>query len=353
MPIREELVTSAVNFLLDPNVTSSPVENKVSFLRSKNLTQEEIDTALARVRPPSGTVTPASPQTVTAPAQQSYYSQYQQAPPYGWQPPLPPAPPRRDWRDWFIMATVMGGVSYGLYSITKRYIYPLVSPPTPEKLEQDKATVDEQFAKAFAIIEQLTEDTEALKSSEQERTEKLDKIIFELESFMSETRSANRRQDDETDRLRDEMKSLKDVIPKSMSANKEFTDGRLREIANEVKSLKSLIGQRMSSNAPSSPSNGNYLRSTNGNAMSSSPTATPSRDAETKENGEVKESINVETPSAASRQDYISSLGARSTPFGSGMPAGKASIPAWQLAMAKGSGAGESASGSQEAGSSS
>lgn len=28
-------------------------------------------------------------------------------------------PPKRDWRDWFIMATMMGGVGYGLYFITK------------------------------------------------------------------------------------------------------------------------------------------------------------------------------------------------------------------------------------------
>lgn len=28
-------------------------------------------------------------------------------------------PPKRDWRDWFIMATVMGGVSYGLYFVAK------------------------------------------------------------------------------------------------------------------------------------------------------------------------------------------------------------------------------------------
>lgn len=27
--------------------------------------------------------------------------------------------PRRDWRDWFIMATVMGGVGYGLYFVAK------------------------------------------------------------------------------------------------------------------------------------------------------------------------------------------------------------------------------------------
>jgi hypothetical protein len=27
--------------------------------------------------------------------------------------------PRRDWRDWFIMATVVGGVSYGLFTVAK------------------------------------------------------------------------------------------------------------------------------------------------------------------------------------------------------------------------------------------
>jgi peroxin-14 len=27
--------------------------------------------------------------------------------------------PKRDWRDWFIMATVMGGVGYGLFFVAK------------------------------------------------------------------------------------------------------------------------------------------------------------------------------------------------------------------------------------------
>jgi hypothetical protein len=27
--------------------------------------------------------------------------------------------PRRDWRDWFIMATVVGGVGFGLYVTAK------------------------------------------------------------------------------------------------------------------------------------------------------------------------------------------------------------------------------------------
>lgn len=28
-------------------------------------------------------------------------------------------PPKRDWRDWFIMATVVGGVGYGMYFVAK------------------------------------------------------------------------------------------------------------------------------------------------------------------------------------------------------------------------------------------
>ncbi|KAK7753617.1 peroxisomal membrane protein pex14 [Diatrype stigma] len=370
MTIREDIVTSAVSFLQDPNVASSPIESQLSFLHSKNLTQEEIDAAYAR----AGTASPPSQQVVQQqrhqqqpPAPQPYYGQQYPSQPYGWQAP-PPEPPKRDWRDWFIMATVMGGVSYGLYSLTKRYVAPLISPPTPEKLDKDKATVDEQFEKTFASLEQLARDTEALKASEQERTEKLDKVLEELEAVMRDTKAAGRRQEDETDRLRDDMKTLKGAIPGAMAAHKDFTDGRLKEIASEVRSLKALIGQRM--NAPPAPApapapsvaptltaspttttpttttSSNFLRpTTNGSAapLSSPATATgtpSSSSAPAKENGSAANNgdggASVSSPTAG-KQDYLSSLGGRSSPFGSGAPAGKASIPAWQLAAAKSS----------------
>jgi peroxin-14 len=115
MVIREELVASATQFLQDPSVSSSSVENRITFLRSKNLTQEEIDVALSRSSgspaPPSGSPYAGAP---SGPVQ-GYYQQ--PFPQHTWQPPQ--APPRRDWRDWFIMATVVGGVSYGLYSLGK------------------------------------------------------------------------------------------------------------------------------------------------------------------------------------------------------------------------------------------
>lgn len=94
-------------------MASSTVENKMSFLRTKNLTREEIDAALARA---GGHGPP--PMAYAGAPQGPPPAHFQQYPPYAWQPP-PPQTPRRDWRDWFIMATVVSGVGYGLYSLGK------------------------------------------------------------------------------------------------------------------------------------------------------------------------------------------------------------------------------------------
>ncbi|XP_053983010.1 peroxisomal membrane protein PEX14 [Hylaeus anthracinus] len=45
LPLRENLVKTAVEFLQNPKVTSSPVGRKQEFLRRKGLTEEEIQTA--------------------------------------------------------------------------------------------------------------------------------------------------------------------------------------------------------------------------------------------------------------------------------------------------------------------
>lgn len=117
----EQLGNSIPAVLQDPSVASSPVENRIAFLQAKNLTQEEVNAALARAASESGAATPsyAAPQQAVAQQGQPYYGQYsQQYPPYAWQHP-PQEIPRRDWRDWFIMATVVSGLGYGLYSLGK------------------------------------------------------------------------------------------------------------------------------------------------------------------------------------------------------------------------------------------
>ncbi|KAK3381364.1 peroxisomal membrane anchor protein conserved region-domain-containing protein [Podospora didyma] len=334
MAIREDLVASAANFLKDPQVASSPIETRIAFLQAKNLTQEEVSAALARVGPetappPQQAYPPqgAAPSQAQAQAQaQPYYGQYPpHYPPYAWPQP-PQEPPRRDWRDWFIMATVVGGVSYGLFNLGKRYIYPLVAPPTPERLELDKKSIDEQFEKTFALVDQLAKDTEALKAAEQERTQRLDSALGELETVINDLKSANRHRDNEAQRVRDDLQNLKESIPRAMDNQKELTDTRLREVNTDLKSLKTLITQRMNLATAPSPSGGNYLRQTNSNAT---PAAVPVTTG-----NENKNTSNSKAASGADQPKPESSSFGRSSPFSSGMSQ-KASIPAWQLMASK------------------
>ncbi|RJE23554.1 peroxisomal membrane anchor protein [Aspergillus sclerotialis] len=326
---REELVSSA-----DPSVASSPVEKRVAFLQSKNLTQEEIDLALSRAGEDLSAASAAASSQSYPPPQQSYRPPPPAPgygyPPYGqWQPP-PPEPPKRDWRDWFIMATMMGGVGYGLYFITKRYITPLIAPPTPPQLEQDKENIDEQFSRAFTLIEQLSTDTASLKSAEEARTERLDTALREVETVIADLKSSSRRKEDETRRISDEVKSLKDSIPKALEGAREGNENRLRELGTELKSLKVLLGNRLGgSGGPSSPGPGR--------ALGSSPLPGASRPADESSTASSPapptEQESQSTPAGGAQAAPSPSSGATSTnplsQFGK-----SASIPAWQMAAA-------------------
>ncbi|KAG9239440.1 peroxisomal membrane anchor protein conserved region-domain-containing protein [Amylocarpus encephaloides] len=322
MGIREDLVSSAVTFLQDPSVSTSPIENRVAFLQSKNLTQEEVDAALARASgesaPPPSQANYAPQQQITRQSQQNHGG-YQQ---YPWQQPPPPEVPKRDWRDWFIMATVMGGVGYGLYFVAKRYVYPIIAPPTAPQLEQDKKAIDEQFEKAFSLLDQLSKDTDELKASENARTERLDVALTEVESVITELKTASRRREEESRGVTDEVRRLKDLIPKAMEGQKESTDSRLKELNNELKSLKTLMSQRLNPTTMSNPST--YSRPTGVGALSTVNSNSAS-DSATPKPAPVGNGTSTET--------VASVQGRSASPFNTGAPSGKPAIPAWQLAM--------------------
>lgn len=94
----EKLRANRHAVLQDPSVASSPIEKRVAFLQSKNLTQEEVDLALSRVgEDPAAAAAAAG--TVSAPSQGYNSQQVAYRPPpqspqgYGyppynqWQPP--------------------------------------------------------------------------------------------------------------------------------------------------------------------------------------------------------------------------------------------------------------------------
>lgn len=357
MAPREDLVSSAVSFLQDPSVASSPLDKRIAFLQSKNLTPEEIDLSLARAG--DETCAATQPQAVSyyPPLQQQ--STYRQPPgnynynQYGnWQPP--PELPKRDWRDWFIMATVVGGASYGLWVLTQRYIKPLIAPPTPPQLEQDKAAIDEQFARAFALLDTLSSDTAALKEAEQARTQRLDTTLTDVEAVVAELKASNQRREDEARRMEAEIRSIKDTLPKAIDSVREGSEKRLKELSRELSSLKLLMGNRFGTNPVPTSSSGHGISArqpADGESRSGTTSPIPEVGAGNDLNitGVAKSSTvpalgagissGYNPPSVASAQPTISQMSdqrdVRSRLYGaSGVAQGKATIPAWQMALA-------------------
>jgi peroxin-14 len=143
------------------------------------------------------------------------------------------------------MATVVGGLGYAACWTAKRYVYPLIAPPTPPQLEQDKAQVDEAFAKAFDLLEQLSKDTTELKEAENARKERLDAALAEVESVIGKMKEANESRELDSKRFTRELAEIREQIPKAIEKEKELVDQRLGEVGNEMRSLKTLVGNRM------------------------------------------------------------------------------------------------------------
>lgn len=183
-------------------------------------------------------------------------------------------------------------------------------------------------------MEQLSKDTEEIKAAEQQRNEKLNNTLVELETVISELKSSNRRREDEAQRVRDDVQGLKDSIPKALDAQKNSSDTRLQEVNSELKSLKTIISQRMTSQQPAVTNN--YLNRPS--AATPPPTASPapvSTSGNENANGTANgQTATDDTPNGGSSfQGNVSDTG-RSSPFSSGISAAAVKIPEWQRAMA-------------------
>lgn len=207
----------------------------------------------------------------------------------------------------------------------QRYVFPLISPPTPPQLETDKASIDESFNRAFSLIDQLATDTALIKESETERTEKLDTTLKDVGIVVEDLKAANKRREAESRIIADQVTGLKDMIPKALEGWKVSGDAKLEELGQEVQSLKKLLENRVGrpSGAPISTgkayANSNEKSKDNLSASSStnSGTTTP----------------NVESASGSSAPAPGVTVPKReSTPKRGFERSDRRAIPAWQMA---------------------
>ncbi|KAF3989360.1 hypothetical protein FT663_03636 [Candidozyma haemuli var. vulneris] len=248
--MNEDLINSAVSFLKDPNVASSPLNKKVEFLETKGLNEHEIEEALKRANndsSSSSSSTPSSSQTLTPSNSQ------QQGPPpvpydyYG----MAPQPPERTWKDYFIMATATAGVTYGLYQVVSRYLIPSIIPPSQSRVDADKEAIDEEFIKIDKVLEQMGAEQKEIKDANEKKLDEIDVVIDNINDFLSKYNKDKLKFDDDLRLMKLEVDNLQNSVEKNMKLTKDNIQDELSEITEELGSLKNLIKARSGANASS------------------------------------------------------------------------------------------------------
>lgn len=233
------------------------------------------------------------------------------------------------------MATLTSGAGYALYSFATRYVLPLIRPPTPPQLETDKASIDESFTRAFELIEQLASNTAALKASEQERTEKLDKALEDVNAVVQEIKNANNRRESENRILVDQLQGLRDLVPQALEGWRAQGDNRLDDLGGELRSLKKLVANRVGSGAVTS--------SRSSSALATEREREKEKDVSgVSETGSATSNVSAQVMGKAGHELPRSESGIPANPFATALKrdgltqgkrgSGKAVIPAWQMA---------------------
>lgn len=158
---------------------------------------------------------------------------------------------------------------------------------------------------------------------------------------MAELKSATSRRDDDGRRVNDEIRGIKDLVQRSLAAQKESADTRLTELNNELKGLKTLVGSRMSSTprpiSGDQHHNGFLYDAVSGKESKNHADASTMASA----NGEKEgDGASQGSPRGSENSPASSSSGAGEGRDGkdvsritrSGFPVNRAAIPAWQMA---------------------
>ncbi|RHZ77925.1 hypothetical protein Glove_168g237 [Diversispora epigaea] len=322
--VRSELVQSAVNFLQNPQVQSSPLQKRIAFLESKGLTANEIEEAI-KLSKGGGGGDVGNISVVGGVGG----GQLQQVPASMGNMRVAPVPPKLDWRDFFVAAVLIGGISYAIIEIAKRYIIPLLKTPTANELERDKKSLTDQFTIASETLDVVKADTKSVKKIIDEQSSKVKESLERLDNTLKDLAIQEGKRDTEIKTLKEEIDTIRDLIPKLLEKTKESQAQSLADLQNELKSLKSLIANRRFNaslspvsdaltNSPSSilppspPINHNNNNNNNNNNVISSSTKPPNTNS----------TINTTTSTISSTIPSISSISSAS---------GRSGIPPWQL----------------------
>merc|ERR1719220_1616534 len=195
--VRQDMVATAVRFLENDRVRASTDDMKRKFLLKKGLNEGEIREAFARVQP--AVQQPAPQQAVTAPLQVG-----------GGHPAI--AVSQNSFssriRDLLNLLLLIGGASYGLRYLWKKYIAPWLFGPS-KPVPNPQAAVVETCQAVLGGVQQLQQAITSLQTSINSQAEKLERAV--------ESRQGRHETTGDIGELKAEIQSVKGLLLSSRS----------------------------------------------------------------------------------------------------------------------------------------
>ncbi|GAA5887594.1 hypothetical protein JCM16303_001441 [Sporobolomyces ruberrimus] len=233
MSDRAALLSSAVSFLRDPSTASSPLAQRIAFLESKGLNQQEIEQALSAAN--GGPLMP----------QQQQFGGRRGAGRMGREF-------ERDWRDWFIMSVVGGGVGWLAIKLAQKFLLPSLQPPTETDLEASQEALEAKYDEAADLLRTLQASTDAVAESLDEQKVAVERELDEVKKAVEEMREGEKKRDEWAKGVQRQVDEMAKSLPTLLEKHSSTQATSLNDLQTELKSLKSLLIARRPT--PSSPS---------------------------------------------------------------------------------------------------
>nr|XP_054768356.1 peroxisomal membrane protein PEX14-like [Lytechinus pictus] len=295
---REKMIETAVKFLLNPQVRSSPMVQKKAFLRKKGVSDAEIELAIDR----SGTrqdVVPPANETPVAPPPQGQVPvathpgavPQQQMVPY-----MQPPPPSRvtTWRDYAAIAVIVSGVTFGIYQLIMRFVAPWLKRRNEEeeRMKKLEASIEELNRNVSQAVVAMDKSISAIQTLMEKQDQQLVSLNAEIVSGKALT---NSRRSTDTTEIKSEIMSLKGLllsrhqfpstpqrttIPSWQRGSSDQSSTK----SNSPPPVSSEATNNISSSSPPPPPSISSEPVTNGDSLSTDPTQTPIKEP-IRENG--------------------------------------------------------------------
>jgi peroxin-14 len=93
-------------------------------------------------------------------------------------------------------------------------VVPLIKPPTPAELENDKALITTKFDEAQRTLDLLKAEAAELKSSQEKQQQKVGEALESVEKAVSDLRESGSRRESDLRGFKTDIDSIRELIPK-------------------------------------------------------------------------------------------------------------------------------------------